>query len=59
ILIYFSSNEYFTYSYGALVDNVVLRKCTSSQGCANPNNANSQFELPGMTETNRQIQLQP
>ena len=59
ILIYFYSNGNTTYSYGALVDNVVLRKCTSSQGCTSASTANSQFDLSGVIETNRQIQLQP
>lgn len=59
ILLYFLSDTDTTYSYGALVDNILLRKCTSAQGCASSSLVTSLPDLSGIVETNRQIQLQP
>jgi serine protease len=57
ILIYFSSDSSINYSYGALVDNVVVRKCTSAGGCAASGSAGASAEPSGLVETPMMLEL--
>lgn len=57
ILISFTSDLSINYSYGALVDNVVLRKCTSAGGCAASGSAGASAEPSGLVETPMMLEL--
>ena len=58
IALKFDSDSSNTLSYGALVDNITLRKCTNPAGCASPASSSSATGN-NLIETPMMIQLNP